>query len=109
MDLIDFQFAYDMAVVERVDKGELSEAEGTLLSAELRTRITSEEKRRNMLAQQAQAQRDQAWQNSIRMLNDNLQRQQDRDALMFQQQQPLAPTTCYTQYLGNGQTSIQCF
>lgn len=61
-----------------------------------------------VLLQEQQAQQA-AWQNAIRMLNDNLQRQQDRDALMLQQQQPLAPTTCYTQYLGNGQTRIQCF
>ncbi len=101
MDLVDLDLAYNMALAQRVDKGELSETDAKLQAAELRTRISSEEQRRAMLTYQSQLQAQQAWQNAIRMLNDNLQRQQDRDTLTAPR--TMAPITCYQ--FGN---TIQC-
>ena len=116
MDLVDLQFAYRIALARRMDEGVLSREDAELLDAELAVRIKAEIERRNMLAHQAQLQAQQArnqqaqlqtrqaseaWRDFIRMLNDNLQRQQDRDALTAPRTMP--PITCY-QY-GN---MIQC-
>jgi hypothetical protein len=56
MDLVDLFLAYRTALAQRVDTGLLSEAEANLQYAELRTRIVSEEQRRNIAAQQAYSQ-----------------------------------------------------
>lgn len=119
MDLVDLQFAYRLALARRMDEGTLSEEDAKLLDAELAVRIKTEIERRNMLAYQAQLQAQQtrmrqeqleaeqaqrarqAWQDAIRMLNENLQRQRDRDTLLAPR--PIPPITCY-QY-GN---MVQC-
>lgn len=105
MDWLNLMHAYEVALSERVDKGELSLAEANVQMAELGIRFVNEAKRRDEEAHQTQLQsqqaRQQAWQDALRMLNDNLQRQQDRDALMTPR--PMAPITC--QQFG---TMIQC-
>jgi hypothetical protein len=102
MDLYDLFLANRMSLGEKIDNGELTPADAELKEAELRSRIASEEQRRNMAAYQAQLQAQQNFQNSLNMLNYNLQQQQNRDALMMQQQ---APVMCQT--LGPG--SVQCY
>lgn len=123
MDLVDLQFAYQLALARRMDEGTLTEEDTKLLDAELAVRINAEIQRREILAQQARLQAEharmqqaqleaqqaqqaqQSWQNFIRMLNENLQRQRDRDALTeaFTAPRTMPPITCY-QY-GN---MIQC-
>lgn len=96
MDLLDLMAAYQMALGERIDKGELSLAQAEVQMAEVRTRVTSEMEKRNRAGNQEQLQsqqvRQQAWQDALKMLNDNMQRQQDRDALMAPR--TMAPITC---------------
>ena len=63
-----------------MDKGELSIAEANVQMAELGVRVVNEAQRRDVEARQTQFQGQQvqqaAWQNSLNMLNENLQ--QDR-------------------------------
>ena len=89
MDLIDLAFAHRKALALRLAKNELTHEEANVQLAELRARIASEEQRRNAAVYQAQLQAQQNFQNSLNMLNYNLQQQQNRDALMMQQQSPV--------------------
>jgi hypothetical protein len=61
MDLADLLFAYRMALARRTDEGQLSEQEANLQLAELRTRLASEEQRRNIMTQQVELQAQQAY------------------------------------------------
>ncbi len=56
MDLINLVAASRLVGAEKVDKGELTEAEFQLQLAELQTRIVSEEQRRNLAAANARSQ-----------------------------------------------------
>lgn len=57
----------------------------------MQSRVVSEEQRRITAYRQTQPQAQQSFQNSLNMLNENLQRQQDRAALMAPQ--PITPVT----------------
>lgn len=120
MDLVDLQFAYRLALARRMDEGTLTQEEADLMDAELTVLIKNEMERRNRLAhqerlenervrlqaqhlqQQQTQQAQQNWQYFIGMLNENWQRQQDRNALMGLRSR--TPITC--QQFGN---MVQCY
>jgi hypothetical protein len=99
MDLVDLFLANRLVLARKIDNGELTPEDAELQEAELKTRIASEEQRRNVVAYQAQLQAHQNFQNSLNMLNYNLQQQQNRDMLMHQ-----PPVTCQ-----NFGTIVQCY
>ena len=53
INLMEVFLAYRMAAAQRVDAGALTESEANLLLTELRSRLVSEEQRRNLMSQQA--------------------------------------------------------
>jgi len=83
MDLIDLYLAYKIAVAKQIDTGELSEEQVNVQLAEVMTRITSEAQRRAALTSQtrsqqqqaeaaqaqARAAQEQAFQNSLNLIN----------------------------------------
>lgn len=105
MDLVDLQLAYRLAVAQREDEGKITHEEVGLLIAELNVQLENEARRRAMVAYQVDQHQQQAqqaaWQNAISMMNDNLQREADRNALTAPTTMP--PITC--QQFGN---MIQC-
>lgn len=57
MDLVNLLLAYRILLAERMDAGQLTDAEATVLLAELGTRITAEEQARTLSASQSHSQR----------------------------------------------------
>lgn len=57
MDLVNLLLAHRILLAERMDAGQLTEAEATVQLAELGTRITAEEQARALAASHAQSQR----------------------------------------------------
>ena len=92
LDLFDVRVANDLVLARKVDTGELTLDEARLQSAEMRSRVATEEQRRITATHQTQLQAQQNFQNSLNMLNYNLQQQQNRAILMAPQ--PIAPVIC---------------
>lgn len=92
MDLVDLTLAYRKALVERVDKGEVSMAEAELLWAELMTRVVSEEQTRNMRAAQVQLQAAQNFNQTMNQINN--QAQTNRLIRALNAPRPMTPITC---------------
>lgn len=80
MDLVQLYNAYRLAVAEKVDEGEITEAEGNLMMAEIRQKIASEEYNRNY-------QKSVKWSNAFKEFSNTVS--------SYQSSTLRTPITCY--------------
>jgi len=100
MDLVDLFLAYRMALAQAQQTyGTLTEADANLKLAELKVRLTNEERRRNAMTQEARAQEAMKYRRSSPRISGNGMRRMRPPTFLSS---PRGTITCWT-YTGGWQ------